>query len=82
MEKCFTKFPALINQSNQSSSGSNDNNQRANNGQRKHCKLCNKDGHMEDKCFALEKAEKKLKAAKSRINEIQEEENSSNQSKN
>ena len=82
VEKCFTKFPALRNQSNQSSSGANDNNQRASNGQRKHCKFCNKDGHTEDKCFALEKAEKKLKAAKSRINEIQEEENSSNQSKN
>ena len=28
---------------------------------------------MEDKCFALEKAERKMKAARARINEIQKE---------
>jgi hypothetical protein len=39
-------------------------------GQRKYCKFFEIDGQTEEKCFALEKAEKTFKIAKARISEI------------
>jgi hypothetical protein len=68
VEKCFVKFLALRlphNQNNQS-------NQRQNNATKNYCRFCEKDSHSEDKCFSLERVEHKLKAMKSRINEVQE----------
>jgi hypothetical protein len=64
--KCFSKFPSLRNQTNQKTN----NNGQGQTGQKKYCRFCQKDGHTEEKHFALEKAEKKLKLAKARISEI------------
>jgi hypothetical protein len=52
-------------------------------GQRKYCTFCEKEGHTEVKCYTLEKTDKKLKLAKARISEIQQNfnEHSTNQKK-
>jgi hypothetical protein len=48
---------------------------KQNNGVRKYCKFCEKDGYTEERCFSVEKVERKLKAAKARINEVQDDSN-------
>ena len=69
VEKCFTKFPHLRPQNNQRQNNSNEG---ASAGGKRVCKFCDKEGHTAEKCFALEKLEKKIKSAKSRVNEVQE----------
>jgi hypothetical protein len=43
--------------------------------EKKYCKFCEKDGHNGDKCFSWEKVERKFKAAKVRIYEVQDDNN-------
>ena len=50
----------------------NNSNEGANAGGKRVCKFCEKEGHTADKYFVLEKAEKKIKSEKSKVNEVQE----------
>jgi hypothetical protein len=68
MGKCFVKFPPLRPQNQRT----NQNQQKQNNSAKPYCRFCEKDTHSEDKCFSLERVERKLKTIKSRVNEVQE----------
>ncbi len=63
VEKCFVKFPGLRNQ-NQNGQRDNSANQKLNNAVKNYGQFCKRDSHTEDKCFSLERAQRKLKTFK------------------
>ena len=68
MDKCFTKFPALRPQNQQKH---NNTNQGQSNATKRYCTYCEKEGHLTDKCFNLEKTIKKINASTKHVNEVQ-----------
>jgi hypothetical protein len=77
MEKCFVKFPSLRPQNQKTYQ----NQQRQNNSAQNYCRFYEKNTHSEDKCFSLERVERKLKTMKSTFNEVQDNSENSSQSK-